>query len=225
MLFELPSKYYGQYDAHITNGQSALLNAVSKSIQKTYRATRVGADGQVVVVRFGDRVKFEVVPAFKNKADSYTYPDSNNGGRWAITNPKPEIEAISTRDAECNGNLKWLCRMARAWKSTWNVRLKGLLIDTLAYQFMENWEYRDKSFFYYDFMSKGFFDYLANQDKDQEYWRAPGSGQWVWGKELFQWKARRCYNIAKVATAYGLSQKHYSARKKWAAIYGTAYPK
>jgi len=224
MIFELPSSLYTQYNNHLYNGQSALLQAVSKSIQNTYSSTKVGGDGQVVVVSFGDGVKFEVVPAFLNTSGSYTYPDSNGGGSWRTTNPKPEIAAIASRDLVCKGNLKWLCRMARAWKSVWSVPVRGLLIDTLAYQFIEKWEYRDKSFLYYDFMSRDFFDFMANQSKDQEYWRAPGSGQYVWGKDLFQWKARRCYNISLEAIDYGTREMHYSARKKWREIYGTAYP-
>jgi len=155
MVYELPFSYYAQYDKYVTNGQSALLQAVSRSIQKTYSSTDVGGDGQVVVVSFTDGVKFEVVPAFKNTDGSYTYPDSNSGGSWKVTNPKPEIEAITNRDTACNNNLKPLCRMARAWKETWGVPIGGLLLDTLAYQFIENWEHRKKSYFYYDFMSRG----------------------------------------------------------------------
>jgi hypothetical protein len=224
MIYELPDSYYIQYSKYITNGQSALLQAVSRSIQKTYSSTNTVGDGQVVVVSFTDGVKFEVVPAFKNADGSYKYPDSNNGGSWKITNPKPEIGAMAVRDLACNNNLKPLCRMARAWERAWGVPAGGLLIDTLAYQFIENWEHRKQSYAYYDFMSRDFFEYIANQDKDQEYWRAPGSGQYVWGKGLFQYKARQCYNLAVDATNYGLTDKNYSARQKWREIYGPAYP-
>jgi len=224
VLYELPYSYYVRYNGHVNNGQSALLQAVSRSIQKTYPSTKVGGDGQVVVVSFNDGVKFEVVPAFKNTDGSYTYPNSNNGGSWVITNPKPEIAAISTRDSECNGNLKWLCRMARAWKVTWDVPIGGLLIDTLAYQFIENWQYRKMSFQYYDLMSQEFFKYLADQDKGQEYWRAPGSGQYVWKKGLFQYKARQCENLTIEEFNYALENRTFSARQKWREIYGTAYP-
>lgn len=225
MVYELPYSYYVQYNGHTTNGQSALLQAVSRSIKNTYSSTDVGGDGQVVVVSFTDGMKFEVVPGFKNKdGSSYTYPDSNNGGSWKVTNPKPEIEAIATRDADCNNNLKPLCRMARAWKETWDVPIGGLLIDTLAYQFIENWEFRKMSFLYYDLMSRDFFKYLADQVKEQEHWRAPGSGQYVWKKGLFQFKARQCENLAIEAIKYAGEDKAYSARQKWRAIYGTSYP-
>ena len=35
--------------------------------------------------------------------------------------------------------------MARAWKDEWNVPIGGLLNDTFAYNFLRNWEHKDKS--------------------------------------------------------------------------------
>ncbi|MCI0558703.1 MAG: hypothetical protein MN733_09425, partial [Nitrososphaera sp.] len=93
MVFELPSGLYFQYDNYSGNGQSALLQSVRNSMQKTYSTSRIGADGQVVVVSFRDGITFEVAPVFYNKAGSYTYPDSNGGGHWGTTNPRPEIDA------------------------------------------------------------------------------------------------------------------------------------
>src|SRR5690349_11693808 len=161
MIFELPVALYHQYNAHQGNGQSALLQVVKASIEKTYSTTSIRADGQVILVPFTDGITFEVVPAFFNKADSYTYPDANNGGSWKTTNPRPEIAAIQARNNACNGNLVPLCRMMRAWKNKWDVPIGGLLIDTLAYQFIENYEYRDKSFLYYDFMCRDLFKWMA----------------------------------------------------------------
>src|SRR2546430_14084611 len=45
MLFRLPDHLYYQYDAHFGNGQSALLQVVRASIQKTYPDSDIGADG------------------------------------------------------------------------------------------------------------------------------------------------------------------------------------
>lgn len=157
MIFQLPYEVYRQYDGHTGNGQSALLQAVKKSIEKTYATTSIRGDGQVILVPFTDGITFEVVPVFINKDDSFTYPDANNGGRWRVTNPKPEIAAIRTRNAACNGNLVPLCRMMRAWKRKWDVPIGGLLLDTLAYQFIDTWQYKDKSFLYYDYMCRDFF--------------------------------------------------------------------
>jgi hypothetical protein len=56
-----------------------------------------------------------------------------------------------------NYNLINLCRMTRAWRNKWNVPMGGLLIDTLANQFLINWQYKDKSYLYYDWMARDFF--------------------------------------------------------------------
>lgn len=226
MIFQLPSSVYQKYDAYSGNGQSALLQEVKTSIEKTYSTTYIRADGQVILVPFNDGITFEVVPAFINTDNSYTFPDANNGGRWRTTNPKPEIEAIRSRNNDCNGNLVPLCRMMRTWKSKWEVPIGGLLVDTLAYQFIGGWQYKDKSFLYYDYMCRDFFIFMANQDKDQEYWRAPGSGQYVYGKGLFQWKAKRCYNISLEAIGHEQAEpkREWSAKQKWREIFGTSFP-
>lgn len=227
MVVELPSDLYYKYDSYQGNGQSALLQAVRASMAKTYSSSSVGADGQVVVVSFKDGITFEVVPVFTNKAGSYTYPDSNDGGKWGTTNPRPEIQAVRERNDACNGNLIPLCRMMRSWKRQWEVPIGGLLVDTLAYQFIIGWNHRDKSYLYYDFMCRDFFEYMASQDLAQEYWKAPGSGQWVYGaKGQFQYKAKRCYNIALEAIAHEMAnpKQEWSAKQKWRQIFGTSYP-
>ena len=225
MLFQLPYSVYEQYNSYFGNGQSALLQAAKASIEKTYSKTSIRGDGQVILVPFTDGIIFEVVPAFI-KDDIYTFPDANDGGRWRTTNPKPEIEAIRTRNNICNGNLVRLCRMMRSWKRKWEVPIGGLLVDTLAYQFIESYEYRDKSYLYYDCMCRDFFKWMAEQDEKQEFWKAIGSGQYVYGKGLFQYKAKRCYNISVEAIAHETAtpKQEWSAKQKWRDIFGTAFP-
>ena len=225
MLFRLPVGVYNQYNAYLGNGQAALLQAVRASIQKTYSSTKVGADGQVVQIPFTDGITFELLPAVLNIDGSYTYLNSNSGGSWATTNPKPEIDAMRTRNNAYNGNLVRLCRMMRYWKAMWGVPISGLLIDTLAYQFIGSWTHRDKSYFYYDFMCRDYFDFLASQSLDQSFWRAPGSGQRVYGgKSQFQYKAKRCRNIAIDAISHENAQREWSAKKTWREIFGTSFP-
>lgn len=73
-------------------------------------------------------------------------------------------------------------------------------------------------------MSRDFFLYLANQDLKQTYWRAAGSNQYIWRKGLFEYKAKRCYNLALEAISYESNSNNWSARQKWREIYGTGYP-
>ncbi|MEI8602682.1 hypothetical protein P4S55_18710 [Shewanella sp. PP-Sp27a-2] len=132
LIVQLPYEEYAKYDSYTTNGQSALLQAVRNSIAKTYSSSYVSGDGQVVKLNFTDGICFEIVPAFINKDDrSFTYPDTNNGGRWRVTDPRSEIAQINESNGHWNKNLKRLCRMARAWKDKWDVPMGGCLSTLL----------------------------------------------------------------------------------------------
>lgn len=223
MLFVLPYRYYEIYNRYQGNGQSALLQKIKASIQKTYSKTYAKADGQVLGINFTDGIDFEIVPCFKNIDGSYTYPDTNNGGSWKVTNPKPEIAAVKQMNDESKGNMKALCRMARAWKYNCSVPMGGLLIDTLAYNFLKQWEYKTNSSLYHDWMSRDFFLYLSNRNPEQPYYSALGSNQFVHRKGNFEYKAKQAYN--KSLEAIKLQENYpYSAKSKWREIYGTKFP-
>lgn len=224
MAFELPYSTYSKYDNYIGNGQSALLQAVKNSISNTYPSTSLKGDGQIVVVNFTDSITIEVLPVFKNDDDSYTFADSNNGGGWKTTNPIPEIDAVKTGDLLTNYNLRQLCRMARAWKYYCNVPIKGLLIDTLAYRFLTDWEYRDKSYLYYDWMSRDFFLYLKNQSTSQTTWYAIGSGQAIFNPNDFRYKATQAYNKSLEAIKNESDGMTWTSKQRWKDIYGYRFP-
>ena len=54
------NNYYTTY-----NPQSRLLQVVKKAILESYPRSDVKGDGQVVVIKFSDGMKFEVLPALK----------------------------------------------------------------------------------------------------------------------------------------------------------------
>ena len=157
MIFQLPYLVYEQYDKYWGNGQEALLKGVCSSTKKIFSTANIGEDGRVILIPFEDGITFRLLPAFVNKDGSYRYSDSNDDGRWKVMHPRSEIKAMRERNASCNNNLVSLCRMMRAWKNTWSIPMGGLLIDTLAYQFIMGWKYTDKSYRYYDFMCRDFF--------------------------------------------------------------------
>lgn len=226
MAMTLPYSTYTQYDNHVGNGQSALLQAVKNSISKTYANSYLGGDGQVVCLNFTDGIRFEILPVFLNKDDkTFTFPDSNNGGTWRVTNPRDEIDAIRIRNTHtANGNLKAICRMARIWRDRHNVPISGMLIDTLAHQWIIGWSYKDKSFLFHDWLVRDFFLHLSTLDRSQQYWLAPGSGQYVWKKGNFQTPAKAAYDLASSAITHETNERPFTARNKWREIFGTLYP-
>lgn len=223
MVFVLPYAIYAKYNAYISNGQSALLQAVKNALILTYPKTEIGGDGQVVVVSFSDGMRFEIVPAFKNKdGHSYTYPDSNDGGKWRIMDPKAEIDTFNNMNDECNGNLKKFCRMIREWNKFNNVFLSGILIDVMCYRFLSNYQYKDKSFLYYDFFTRDFMEYLINHH-DQEYWIVPGSNWHVSKKYTFSREAKEAYNLSLVAIQKEKEGYEYTSKATWKKIFGNKF--
>lgn len=221
MAFILPYSVYEKYDDYKSNGQSALLQEVKDSILKTYSTTEVGGDGQVVVVEFTDMI-FEVLPCFENEDDSFTYPDSNNGGSWETCNPRAEIEAINDYASEYGNKVKDLAKMARSWREENNVPISGILIDTLVMNFIKGWQYNDKSYLYYDLMTRDFMEYLSEQE-DKQYWLAKGSNRKVERTGNFEAKAKKAYNKAKEAIEYEEKSMEYRANECWKEIYGSNF--
>ena len=223
MLFVLPSEMYHRYDNFSGNGQSCLLQAIRNSLLITYSTTHVRGDGQVIVVPFSDNMMFEVVPAFALDDGSHIYPDSNGGGQWRKTNPIPEISAIQA--SPYSQNLKWLCRMTRAWKNHCNVPMGGLLIDTLCYRFINGWKYREQGKSHYHWMCRDFFEFLMTQDPEQQYWKALGSGQYIYRKGKFEYKAKLAFNKSVDATNNQMKKYWYTAKSIWREIYGYKFPR
>ena len=223
LIYVLPYETYIQYNAYTGNKQSSLLQAVRASLNKTCSNSAVIADGQIVKINFYDNITYEIVPVFQNTDGSYTYADSNNGGSWKTCKPKHEIDVFHARDIESNHNLVVLGRMVRAWRDNNNVSMSGMLIDTLAFQFIANWEYKDKSYRYYDYLTRDFFAFLGQQDRNKDYWLAPGSGSWVYRSGAFELKARPTAAVAVEAISNLKVQQFWAAKQKYRQVYGSLF--
>lgn len=217
MLYLMPQ---GSWEDYSDGGQTRLLRHVKEAILARYPKTKVRVDRLVVTVVYQD-FHVEVQPVFEMDDRSYKYPDTKNEGSWKITRPREEMEAIDELDEAKNANLKRLCRMARAWKNKHGLEMGGLLLDTLAYNFLAGVEdYDDKSYLYYDLMCRDFFEFLGEQE-DQAHYAAPGSGQHVKVRKKFQAKAKKAHKLAlKAIEAEGT----IGANEKWKKLFGRPFP-
>jgi len=217
MLYLMPASSWDKYK---DGRQSALLQDVKSAIKERYSRTDMWGDGQVVVVSFSNQ-EIEVVPAFEQEDDSFKYPNTNNGGSWPTTKPRSEISAILAMDKEKNDNLRQLCKMARAWKNKHGVVMGGLLIDTLAYNFLKSTaDYDNNSYLYYDYMVRDYFKYLSELP-DQDFYLAPGSNQRVAVKKKFQKKAKKAYELCLKAIE---AEGQEGVTKKWKKVFGRPFP-
>jgi hypothetical protein len=224
ILYVLPNSLYQRYDQYAGNGQSALLQLVKASVQRTYPTSDSFADGQIVGIDFTDGVKVEIVPAFLNQSNTYTYPNTNGGGNWQSTDPGPEIKAINDINNETNKNLKKACRMMRHFVRANKVPMGGMLIDTLTARFLRKWEYQDKSFIYYDWLFRDLFFFLSEQDSSQTTFVSIGSERRMNRTGIFERKAKSAYDTAVEAIESAKNGYEYSAKSKWREIFGNAFP-
>lgn len=217
MLYIMPK---GEWDNYKDGCQSKLLSDAAAAIRARYPGTTVKVDRLVVQAVYSN-FRVEAQPVFEQDDGSFKYPDTYNGGTWKITKPREEIQAMSEFDTQKNKNLRRLCKMARAWKNKHGVGIGGLLIDTLAHNFLNSTsDYDDKSYLYYDYMSRDFFAYLKELPK-QDYFAALGSGQRVKVKKNFQRKAKKAHELClKAIEAEGKDNQN----DKWRAVYGRLFP-
>ena len=217
LLYILPATLRPTYAR--AQGPSTVLTRTRKAIKTRYPATSVTVDRLVVVVKFANFM-FEVQPVFENADGSFSYPDTATD-TWKVTKPREEIKETSDADELANGNFRRLCKLARAWKNKHGVAIGGLLVDTLAYNFIRTHPaYRTAKSDGYGEMVRDFFLYLSEED-DHEFYSALGSRQRVRVKKKFQRRAKTAYNLAVLAIA---ADGNANAYKKWRAVFGKAVP-
>ena len=218
MLYIMPKTKWEEYNK--AGGQLKLLQDARDAILNRYPNTKVRVDRLVVTVTYTN-FHVEVQPVFEQDDQSYKYPDTKNGGSWKVTKPREEMKAIADMDVAKNANLRRLCKMARAWKNKHGVSMGGLLIDTLAYNFLNSTTaYDTKSFLYYDELSRDFFRFLSDQPDQGEY-AAPGSRQRVRVKKKFQRKAKKAYDLCLKAIS---AEDQANVNEKWKMVYGRPFP-
>lgn len=218
MLYIMPKGKWDIYNK--AGGQLRLLQDTKEAILKRYPTTSIRVDRLVVTVTYKN-FHVEIQPVFEQADTSYKYPDTKNGGSWKITKPREEMQEIANLDEIKNFNLRCLCKMARAWKNKHGLGIGGLLIDTLAYNFLSSTSFYDKkSFLYYDLLSRDFFKYLAELPEQSEY-AAPGSRQRVRVKKKFQRRANKAYNLCLLAIE---AEGQSNVNEKWKAVYGRPFP-
>jgi len=217
MLYIMPK---GKWDTYKDGKQLKLLQDAKDAIKARYPSTTVKVDRLVVTVTYTN-FHVEVQPVFEQDDGSFKYPDTKGGGSWKITKPKEEMAEVASMDDAKNSNLRRLCRMARSWKNKHGLEIGGLLIDSLAYNFLfGTTEYDSKSFLYYDWLSRDFFKYLSELN-DQDYYAAPGSRQRVKVRRRFQKKAKMAYELCLDAIA---AEKQKNVNDKWRLVYGRPFP-
>ncbi len=219
LLFVLPVEVYHRFNERTGNKQSQLLQEVKYYLEQTYPDTDMRGDGQVIMVNFLS-FNVEVAPAFPLEGGGYWICDTNDGGRYKKTNPALELANIDASNAAANWNTRKLIKMMKCWKRECSVPLRSFHLELLAVEFLAQWEFREKSEFYHDWMSRDFFGWLIG--RANTYLSHPDETIWL-GEE---WKSRTesAYSRAKYACDYEHADNVEEAGREWQKIFGTMIP-
>ncbi len=110
--------------------------------------------------------------------------------------------------------------MTRAWKNKHGVAMNGLVIDTLAHNFLlTTCAFDNTTFSTCGQMMRDFLEYLSKEPKQERY-HALGSGQHVKVHKRFERKAKKGLELADKALAAGEDAK---ANNRWRKLFGRGY--
>ena len=203
-IFKLPQEVYDKFNNYSGNGQSKLLQEVKDEIALSYPSTKIKGDGQVVSITFTSSPAgtIELVPAFEQENGDFKYPNTHDGGSWKITKPIPEISECSRLSDETDGHFINFCRLLRKWKNKDGFVFKGLLIDTMVANYLEDEDINSINYSDYEKLIPNLFKFLSEQDKERSYWLALGSNQQIENSDngKFINKAKKTYNLLKDST-------------------------
>ncbi len=160
VYFLLPIAVYYRFQAYAWAQQSALLQEVKDKLRATNPNTDINGDRQVVVVNFGS-YSVEVVPAFgPSNTGRYWICDTRDGGSYKETAPWDEVNYIEAVDSANARNLRPLIRMLKAWQARCLVPIKSFHLELLASEFIAQSPWRFKDWFYFDWITRDFFEFL-----------------------------------------------------------------
>lgn len=221
LYFLLPLQVFYRFQKYAGNRQSALLQEVRSVIGRTYPATTIRGDGQVVVVAFASN-NAEVVPAFPANANSYLICDTHDGGRYKETSPIAEAHFIQDIHTANNNNLRPIIRMLKAWQSHCNVPLKSFFLELLAAEFLPQYRWRLQGCFFYDWIMRDFFRYLCG--KVNGIVHVPGTREPIFLGNAWESRTLSAYNRAVTACEHERMDWTYSAGREWQKIFGPQIP-
>lgn len=225
LYFVLPKAVYERFqNSGYVNKQSALLQEVKGKLLASYPTSSIRGDGPVVLAGFTS-YNVEIVPAFLYDADdrSYYVCDTKNGGSYKTTKPLHEAEAIETADKRNNVNVRRLVRMLKCWQAWCSVPIKSFYLELLAINFLDQWAYREQSYFFYDWMCRDFFSWMNT--KADSFVMAPGTYEIMWIGNAWKSRAESAHLRASKACDFERENKEGDAGDEWQKIFGTDIPK
>ena len=96
-----------------------------------------------------------------------------------------------------------------------------MCLEILAGVFVAQWQYRDKTIFYYDWMIRDFFAFMLQHVNG---WVRPaGIAEQILLGNCWESKCRTAYSRALKACDYEYVDKEFDASEEWQKIFGSQF--
>lgn len=220
LLFILPRDVFYRVERLLGNKQSQLLQEVKNAMFLTFPRTPLRADGPIVQAPFMS-YHVEVVPAFLCDDGTYLTANTAEGGSWRYTNPAVESANLQAADRVSFCKATHLTKMLKAWKRECNVDIKSISLEVLACVFVGQWQHRDQSVFYYDWMIRDYFLFMLKYLNGRTL--VPGTSEWIHLGDSWVTKCSSAFERAHKACEYEKADSPLAASTEWQKIFGTRF--
>ena len=220
MIFVIPKEEFPRINALSGNKQSQLLQEVKRSLLQTFPLTDIRGDGPVVKVPFSTYY-FEVVPVFDRQDGSFANAHTKRGGYWGYTHPAAEVDWLRKIDAQTMDKASHLVKMLKAWKRECNVKIRSICLEVAATCFLDQWIYKDKTIYFYDWMVRDFFAYLSSLVNGSI--KPAGIAEWIPLGDCWHCKCQSAYVRALKACDYEHADQSTLAIAEWQKIFGPQF--
>ncbi len=132
----LDAKYFHNYNGQ-NGGQAGLLDAVKRTLLKTYTKTPgVSRNGQAVTIRFSD-FDVDVVPGFYRQEGGFLIPNSITN-TWLETDPKKHVELIAAANKTHNSDMVPLIKMMKGWNKKHSAFFRSFHLEVFALRILKD---------------------------------------------------------------------------------------
>jgi len=221
VLFQLPSSVYERFEERQGNKQSQLLQEVRDVLIGTFPATRMRADGQVVVIPFNS-CPIEVAPGFVLEGGGYWICDTNDGGRYKWVYPGAELADLDYWDRQLNGNVRKLAQIFKQWQRFCNVPIESFQLEALIKEALRALRYGAGDEYWYDWLVRDVLEHM--QYRADGSFPMPGTGEIIFLGNAWLSRVQTAYARAVRACDHEHDDNDEGAGEEWQKIFGPNVP-
>lgn len=206
VLFKIDKTTYDRYEKN----PAGLLQEVRTALKEKYTTTEeIHAWGKVVLVKFSDgHHNVEVLPALEKDDNSFSIPNTADGGIWETFNPRLQInEFLESKDREL---VRSLVKMIKCWvRNTTTLNYKSYLVVQDTIDFVNKIYESGRGTVPYDEVMKDLFNYLKNSKEPHLI--------------AIETHIDTAHKRAVNAIEYRQQGKFIEASQEWRKIFGTMF--